>query len=283
MQSADGIGDAMRIVPSDPCFCRNEEFALQWDRPCCSCEYELQVALDKDFRHIVLETEDALESGINEHAQRFYLPTDPCAPGYVVDHGALDCNQAHWWRVRARVAATGEVIRTRWSEPLPFRTAPGPREQLELHTPCDGATRVPTRDVAFSWQAINGVTDYDFMLVDLDHGHVASQVGDFTSVILPGPLDYNSSYMWRVLALDGDMLIAESGEATFTTVSPEEQPPAATLQPTYVVPEAADSNDCLPVLAAVVAALLFGSLGALSLVNSQQRRRNRREQGDRRY
>lgn len=279
LEIADSIGDTMPLVPSDPCFCQNEEFALDWSRPCCSCEYELQVALDRDFRHTVLRTEDALEMGIDDDDRRFYVPNEPCSPSYLVRQGALDCNQEHWWRVRARVAATGEVIRSFWSEPLSFRTAPGPREPLLLHTPCDGATRVPTKDVAFSWQAVSGVTDYDFMLVDLEHGHVASKVGDFTSVMLPGPLETDTSYIWRVLALDGDQVIGKSGEATFRTEPPRTAASTVTTAPSYVPPTGSPGTDWLPIFAAVLALLLLGVLTSLSYVNVQQRRLSRRERG----
>jgi len=259
------------VIPSDPCACVNEEFVLGWDRPCCACEYELQVAMDAGFRHVVLETEDFLDSNEIAPDQRFYLPADPCHPDLLIDHGSLDCSQDYWWRVRGRVALSGEVIRTFWSEPVRFTTAPGPHQRLEIHTPFDGATRVPARDVAFSWGTVAGATSYDFMLVDVDRGHVASEVGTRTSVILPGPLAEDTPYVWRVLALRGDDVIAQSGDATFRTA-----PPAATYrdttQPTYVLPDGSPQNDWLTVLAVTIGVLLMMSLALLSHVNRSRLR-----------
>jgi hypothetical protein len=139
---------------------------------------------------------------------------------------------------------------------------------------------VPVNDVAFSWNAIGGVTDYDFMLVDLERGHVASKVGNFTALVLPGPLAHDTSYIWRVIALNGEQPIAESGEATFRTKSPGLPATSTTTQPTYVLPTGTASNNWGLLLAGVLLLLLLGTLASLSYVNLQHRRQRNARRSD---
>jgi len=266
------VDDAASLIPTDDCSCTNEEFVLEWERPCDGCEYEIQIALDSEFRNVVLDTDDFTSGASAGAGQRFYLPPEPAHPSVVVEQGQLQCNTRYWWRIRVHLMETGQIVTGWWSEPGTFRTAPGPSRPLTLTTPVAGATRVPLRNVGFTWSSVSGASSYDFMLVDAERNHVASKIGPETSFILPGPLEQGTPYIWRVLALDGQEVIAESDRATFVTE------PAAEAQPAYVTPvinppAAPGTPDWVAPFVCGVAALLLAALGALSYVNRQERRR----------
>jgi len=268
------VENSQPMIPTDPCFCVNEEFVLQWERPCDICEYEIQVALDAAFATVVLDTHDFAVDDTAGTGGRFYLPPDPAHPSLIVNHGQIDCNSRYWWRVRAHCAETDEIIAGWWSAPAAFRTAPSPAHPLTPTTPCDGATRVPTQNVAFTWSSIAGASTYDFMLIDVEHNHVASKIGPQTSFVLPGPLHPGASYLWRVLALDGDQVIAESDRVTFTTEPPTPAP--VEYVPALITPPAAPCTaDWVAPFVGAIALLLLFALAALSYVNRLQRRRRR--------
>ena len=188
--------------------------------------------------------------------------------------GTLDCNETYWWRVRAHLAETDEVIASWWSEPGVIRTAPGPAGILELHVPGDGATRVPVKNVSFTWSPVSGATKYDFMVVDRERSHVASQVSDSTSFVLPLALDYDTPYIWRVIALDGDRVIAESARATFRTEPAPVTPEYVPTGPTIVPPPVPVQQDWQWYLTGVLGVLLAVALALLSYVNRRTLRRH---------
>ena len=266
-------GDASFTVPSDPCRCAHEEFELTWDRTCDACAYEVQVALDSDFRHIIVET-TTLPLGETLVAPGFYQPPAPTTPSLLIPKGTLDCNQTYWWRVRAHLAETDEVIASWWSEPGVIRTAPGPAGLLELRVPGDGATRVPVKNASFTWTPVSGATKYDFMVVDRERSHVASQVSDSTSFVLPLALDYDTPYIWRVIALDGDRVIAESARATFRTEPAPVTPEYVPTGPTIVPPPVPVQQDWQWYLTGVLGVLLAVALALLSYVNRRTLRRH---------
>ena len=262
---------AERTVPSDSCSCANEAFPLEWQRMCDACEYEIQIAFDRQFTQIAVET-DAFIRGVTLQSTRFYRPPQPEDPGVLIDKGTLQCGQTYWWRVRAHLAETGEVIASRWSTPERFYTAPGPPGQIELSVPGDGVTGMPVKDIGFTWTAVAQASRYDFLLVDSNRAHVASQVGDFTAFVLPLTLDYDSAYTWRVIALDGDRIITESPRRTFRTM-PEPRTLENSVGPSFVLPQVAPARyDWIWYFAGAVGLLLALALGALSHVNRRMRR-----------
>ena len=267
--------DDSPLIPSDPCFCTNEEFVLEWDRTCDGCEYEIQIALDEDFRQVVLETGDFMNTPSAGECWRFYRPPHPLTPSVLVSQGLLDCSHTYWWRVKAHMAETDEVISSWWSTPLSFRVAPPAAGILTLGAPGDGVTRIPVKNIAFTWNRVRGATSYDFMLVDSNRGHVASQIGDFTSFVLPGPLDHNTAYVWRVLAFDGDHIISESVHSTFQTEAAPSVPVDSAILPTVILPQKEGVPDWAPFFVGVVGILLLAALAALSYVNRLQRRARR--------
>jgi hypothetical protein len=272
MTAVQPLHDGAVTIPSDPCRCAHEEFLIQWERPCDACEYELQLALDRDFTHVVFETDALLQALDAERSTRFYLPPHPPEPDILVAKGFLDCNETYWCRVRAHLAETGEVIRSWWSAPVRIDTAPGPPGLVELRAPGDGATGVPVKDVAFTWTRVSGATTYDFMLVDKERGHVASSISDATTFVLPLALKHDTPYVWRVIALDGERVITESDGATFRT-EPEAASPASQVPPPpFTPPTPPAQSSWLWYFAGAIALLLLLALGALSRVNRRLRR-----------
>ena len=258
-------------IPSDPCFCAHEKFILEWERTCDACEYEIQIAFDRGFTHIALETDAFVRGAVAETSTRFYRPPGPEHPSLVVPKGTLDVNQTYWWRVRAHMAETGEVISSWWSAPETFHTAPGPSGLLELRAPAHGSTRVPVKAIGFTWTRVSGATRYDFMLVDQEQGHVASQVGDFTSFVLPLALEYDTPYVWRVIALDGDRAIAESARATFRTEPEPVISEYTDMGPTIIPPAPPSQHGWVWYFVGVLALLLAAVLGVLSRANRRLR------------
>ncbi len=259
--------DGPYIIPCSDCYCENEDHALEWSRPCDACEYEIEIALDPDFRHIVARTEDFTRRDGVRNGQRFYLPGAPLEPSALVEQGMLECNQTYWWRVRAHLAESDEVISTWWSDAVSFRTAAPASAAITLRSPGDGATKLPVSDVGFSWSAVPGATSYDFMLVDRSRGHVASMVGDITALVVPGPLEHDTSYIWRVQALDGETVISESPESTFRTRTLPATQESVDTRPEVVAPEHPGIPEWAPYFVGVVAGLLLATLITLSFAN----------------
>ena len=139
--------------------------------------------------------------------------------------GTLDCGTKYFWRVRARVAETGEIYRSWWSDKWSFTVATGPGGAIELTAPDDGATNVPLENVVFTWTSVKDADSYSMTLWDASGAEVSSASGDFTSVVLTEKLDYDSAYTWQVDALKDGAVISSSDTATFRTMMEPTPPP----------------------------------------------------------
>ncbi|MCK5586189.1 hypothetical protein KAJ02_08960, partial [Candidatus Bipolaricaulota bacterium] len=259
-----GVADGATI-PSDPCLCVNEDFVLEWDRLCDACEYDVQIAMDEGFKHIIYSDLwansdhgecDGILATQCEDPISFYKPSDPCAPSLVVEEGILDCNQTYWWRVRARFAETGEAYRSQWSDKWSFTVAVGPGGAIKLTAPDDGATNVPLQNIVFTWTAVSDATSYEFSLMDASGAEVASNSGDATSFVYSGSFDYDSAYMWKVTAMKGSNVLSESGTATFRSMMEPTAPPEI---PETVInfPEPAGTPSWVWVVIALAAILII--------------------------
>ncbi len=197
------------VVPADPCECENEPFIVIWDRVCDACKYEIQIASDPDFAFTVLEIPPMLTSAEDPHA----------TIGRVLVPG-----RTYYWRVRAREAGTGQQIRSWWSEGRSLAVAPAPGTGVSPSTPALGATDVRITDIPFSWTAVEGADSYNWELsrnADFDPT-VATATGlETTSYLYTGELNYDTTYFWRVTAIqDGSPVSHTVG--SFTT-RPEPQ------------------------------------------------------------
>jgi len=261
-------------IPTDPCDCVNEEFILEWDRICDACEYDIQIAMDEGFKHIIwktstidgawptasMVTHDSCSEGmlvdLCESPATFYKPSDPCAPSIVVPQGTLDCNQTYWWRVRARAAETGEVYRSWWSDKWSFTIAVGPDGAIKLTSPDDGATNVPLQNVVFTWTSVADATSYDLKVWDASGKEIGSNAANVTSFVLTSKLAYDTPYMWQVKAMKGSAVLSESPVSTFRTMMEPTKPP--TIPETVInFPEPAGTPSWVWVVIALAAILII--------------------------
>ena len=195
-------------IPSDPCFCWNEEFVLGWDEICDSDTYGLQIALDEDFDYI-LEFDDWND---------YYGWTEVGDEEVMVFDGTLDCNEFYYWRVRV-VAADDEVIRSWWSDTWSFMIEAGPLGAIELTAPDDGASNVPIEGIVFTWTTVSEATSYDLILQDSTGFTVVSETGlTGTSYTYAGALGYDEAYTWQVTAMKDGSVLSGSAASTFRTV-----------------------------------------------------------------
>lgn len=212
------------LIPSDPCFCYNEKFVLEWDQICDGCLYDVQIALDEDFNDVYLEWED-------------YDPPSARSPSLVVDDGDLDCNTTFYWRVRSTEADTGEMVRSWWSVAWDFAVEAGPAGAIELSSPDNGITNVPVKGVVFTWTSVAGAETYDFSLMDAGGIEVDSQTGlTGTSYAYAGTLSLDTAYTWQVTAMKGTGMSASdtvsvSQVYTFRTAPAPVPPPEAPAPP----------------------------------------------------
>jgi hypothetical protein len=101
---------------------------------------------------------------------------------------------------------------------------------------------------------------------------VASQVDDSTYFVLPLTLAYDTPYVWRVIALDGDRAIAESPRSTFRTEPEPVTSEYADPGPTLIPPSPPAQHGWVWYFVGILALLLAATLGVLSRVNRRLRR-----------
>ncbi len=222
------------VVPSDPCYCWNEQFVLKWDRICNACEYEIQVSLDEDFETMIYDTDFFTFLG---YAGRlgvggYYEPPNPAKPSLVILDGALECNTEYFWRVRSHYAETDEEIRSQWSDTWKFTVAVGPGGAISLTSPDDGATNVPVDSLVFTWTSVTPAASYVFSLMDASGAVIESKTGlAGTSYAYSGSLDNDTAYTWMVKAMSDGAVLSESSVSTFRTAPVPVPPPTPTPTP----------------------------------------------------
>jgi len=217
------VADGKSLL-SDPCYCYNNKFTLEWDRLCNACEYDIQISLDKGFTEIVRDTDYfTTTAGYSGRLGDggFYKPSSGASPSLVVNNGVLNCSTTYYWRVRSRFSETNEAIQSFWSDVRSFSIGAGPAAAIDLTTPDDGATNVALEGVVFTWTAVAEATGYDFTLMDASGTSVDSKTGlTSTAYACPEKLSYNTPYTWKVTAMKGGSVLSESPLSTFRTVPP---------------------------------------------------------------
>ena len=109
-------------------------------------------------------------------------------------------------------------------------------EKTPLDTPAITAGETKVSSLAFSWQAVNGATQYAYELYDASDNLVLGDVTTTTSVIATG-LNPNSTYtlkVWAYAAVTGDKTTSPIATITSTT--------DPTIQLGSPVPEASSAN-----------------------------------------
>jgi hypothetical protein len=210
----------------DPVSGRNQEVTLKWQQLSLADAYEIEIARDEDFSLRVTEAEP--------QTNPYYEPAVVTSPAYRIVPGILpEANAAYHWRVRVRQAATGQVIRSHWSEEGNFSIKAGlpvvsPYLGAQALKPSHGASNISVSSVAFSWTPFKDATEYELVLAkdsaltDI----IAQESLPTTAYRYGGRLDYDTSYFWQVVATK-PVPSEPSPVFSFTTVARPSPPPAA--------------------------------------------------------
>ena len=216
-------------VGSDPVSGQSQEVDLRWQQLSLANAYEIEIARDADFSLRITEAEPPT----NPYCE----PAQVTNPAYRILPGTLpEANTIYYWRARVRQAATGQVIRSHWSEEGSFSIKAGlpvtsPQLGAQALRPAHRTSNTPVSFTAFSWTPFKESTEYKFVLAkdsaltDI----IVEESLPTTAYKYNGRLDYDTCYFWQVTAtkpVPGE----PSPVFSFTTVTMP--PPASTPQPT---------------------------------------------------
>jgi hypothetical protein len=247
------------LIPVDPRSGRAVEVNFAWRSLGNISGYELQVAKDIDFTNRVLVNENI--TPVSQVAPEVYLPAGALIPVSGSNIGSwsnLESGHTYYWRVRARRAITGEIVRSPWSATMYFTVESGVRTTspyltFTLFSPIYGAKNVATSP-SFSWSGMPGTAEYEFVLAkDINLQQVIVKVNvPTTSYLYDGTLDYNTNYFWQVRSIE-PIVSDPSPIGTFTVVA---QPKPATTGEKTAAPTPSWIYWVIAVVAAVVVAMI---------------------------
>ena len=210
----------------DPVSGRNQEVDLGWQQLSLADAYEIKIARDEAFSLPITEAEP--------QANPYYKPAVATSPAYRILPGILpEANSTYYWRVRVRQAATGQVIRSHWSEKGNFSIKAGlpvvsPHLGAQALKPAHGTSNIPVSSATFSWTPFKGVTEYELVLAkdsaltDI----VVRESLPTTAYRYGGRLDYGTGYFWQVAGTK-PLPSEPSPVFSFTTAARPSPPPAA--------------------------------------------------------
>jgi hypothetical protein len=211
----------------DPVSGRNQEVDLIWQQLSLADAYELEIAKDEDFSLRITEVEPSTNP--------YYGPPVLTSPAYRILPAMLpEANTTYYWRVRVRQAATGQVIRSYWSEVGSFGIKAGlpvvaPYIGAQALNPLHNTDNIPVSSIAFSWTPFKEATEYQFVLSrDPAMTDIVFQESlPTTAYRYGGRLDYGTPYFWQIAATK-PLPSEPSPVFSFTTTSrpsPPETPP----------------------------------------------------------
>jgi hypothetical protein len=205
------------FIGCDPVSGRAQEVNMCWEQLCVANRYDIEIAKSADFTIKIIDW-------VTEGCGTFLEPADvtqPCAyfpaGGRAADYegsaialyGNLECGHTYYWRVKVRECATGQWIRSPWSEVRSFTVKAGlpvvsTYLGLTLLAPNNGCLGCPVKPVSFSWSPFKETTKYEFILAK---DAALTQV--LREVAVPTPayeyydtLEYSTNYFWQVKALE---------------------------------------------------------------------------------
>lgn len=116
--------DSSQIISKDPVSERSAQVDFSWEQYCYSSDYQLQIARDPDFTIIVLDT-GAYNPPCADSPAAYY-PAGGLArsPSSLTGWAQLEAGKTYYWRVRAVRSATGQCLRSPWSEVKSFTVKP---------------------------------------------------------------------------------------------------------------------------------------------------------------
>ena len=214
----------------DPVSGRNQEVDLRWQQLSLADAYEIEIARDDDFSLRITEAEPLTNP--------YYGPPVVTNPAYRMPPAMLpEANTTYCWRVRVRQAATGQVIRSYWSEAGSFSIKAGlpvvsPYPGAQALNPIHDADNIHVSSIAFSWTSFKETTEYEFVLArDSALTDIIVQESlPTTAYRYVGRLDYDTPYFWQIAATK-PLPSEPSPVFSFTTAS--EPSPTPETPPLY--------------------------------------------------
>ena len=218
------------LVGCDPVTGRNQEFNLKWEQLCIAVGYDIEIAKDTAFTQRVFDWMLTVNPatwppapsvamgyiGFNPSSltsPAFIFPVAGAATAFAAAPpalvSALECGHTYYWKVQVRQCATGQVIRSPWSEVKKFTIKAGlpvsmPYYSLQLLAPDNGCLGCPVKPVSFSWSPFKDTTKYKFVLAkDAAMTQVVVEATPTTTGYgYEGQLDYSQNYFWRVMSME---------------------------------------------------------------------------------
>jgi hypothetical protein len=202
------------LIGCDPVSGRAQEVNFCWEQLCLADAYDLEISKVNDFSILVIDVTTEDGCGGLEPADVttpcVYFPAGGRASGgsALALWGNLECGHTYYWRIKARHGATGQDIRSPWSDVRSFTVKAGlpvstPYYGIQLLSPNNGGLGIPVKPVSFSWSPFKGTTKYKFVLAkDAAMTQIVKEAETTTTAFeYDGTLDYNSNYFWRVMAV----------------------------------------------------------------------------------
>ncbi len=118
-----GCGEG-QTAGKDPVSGGSQQVDFPWEQLCLSSDYQLQIAKDPEFTIIVLDT-GGFHPALATSPRAFY-PAGGLAPSpsSLTGWARLEAGQTYYWRVRVVRSATGQYLRSPWSEVKSFTVEP---------------------------------------------------------------------------------------------------------------------------------------------------------------
>lgn len=265
-------GSDGRLVGFDPVSGRNDEIDLQWEQLCLADEYQVQIAKNPNFSIIVLDTGPFPRI---DPASRGFSPADPTSPGAYFPaggqigvgspynsaiglNGVLEAGHIYYIRYRVTRAATGQIMYSHWSPTYKYTIKSGLPSSTSSYGsqplyPSDRYTGCPVSKVSFSWTPFKDTFRYRFQLArDAAMTQILAQADTATTAYqYQGSLDYDTSYFWRVMAVEP----APSDWSAVFTLQTETAP---------VLPSSSTEQQTIPPWAVVIIGI--GSALAIAVI-----------------
>jgi len=215
-------------ISCDPCGCDASTFCFSWRRLPSAERYDLWIAIDEKFDHVIARIEDIVLD-------------DCCNPSWCTDEDPLRfvCGETYYWKVRSASTVEGETVHSRWSPAMKFVVEAGTtREGMHtaplLTAPENGGVEI-SRSPAFTWVGFPDTMVYEFILAE-DSGLtqvVVSEKLSHPAYMYEGQLGWGKTYFWRVRALEPAPSDATTG--TFTVMLQPQPGPGPMPGPPEVV------------------------------------------------
>jgi len=244
----DGI-----LIGCDPVSGRAQEVDLRWEQLCVATGYDIEIGKDAAFTIKVIDwVSEAGCTGFlspeSSTSPAAYIPAGGLATlgsgnSQLAASGNLECGHTYYWHAKVRQCATGQIIRSPWSETRSFTIKAGLPVSadyygLKLLSPDNGCISCAVSPVSFSWSPFKDTLKYKFVLAkDAAMTDVLAEAEvPTTAYEYEGTLDYSTNYFWRVMCVEpapSDWSATFSFQTEAAPTTPE-APPEAPATPLWV-------------------------------------------------